>query len=277
MCSDVAAATSHFALRLKWGKAEESEDKRGKKRVFKRCKWPGWREAAEGQFVSLMRPASWVNMSTAEADISRAGRTGGAVTRTSKRTPFDPFLHLLLATRKKEKGDRRKAAQRAILEVRRQQKQWRVEQRMVAATLAGRNLGKEQSQAQSIFLVGKESVALRKKSFEGHWSAIMCGTTQNADQPDALRSALPSGQPHPGAAPVSLEDLCSVLATLKLGRTGGADGVAAEFLQALPVEGKIALAARIRAILEGLEPAPRGWAQASVVLFPKGPQAALPG
>lgn len=196
-------------------------------------------------------------MSIAEADISRAGRTGGAVTRTSKRTPFDSLMHLLLATRSKEEGSRRKVVQRAILEVRRQQKQWRAEQRMVAATMAGRSLGKRQSQVQAIFLVGKGTVALRKKSFEAHWGAIMCGTTQGADKLDVLRSALPWGQPHPGAVPVSLEDLCSVLATLQPGRAGGEDGVPAEFLQALPVEGKIALAERIRAILEGVERLPQ--------------------
>lgn len=121
---------------------------------------------------------------------------------------------------------------------------------MAAATMAGRNLGKQHSQVQTIFLVGKGTVTVRKKTVEAHWNAIMCGSTPGSDQPDALRAPLPPGQPHAGAIPVGLEDLCAVLSSLRPGRTGGENGVAAEFLQALLVEGKIALAERIRAVLE---------------------------
>lgn len=193
ICSYAIAATSHFPLRLQWGPQEKTVDKqKAKNKVFQRRKWPGWREAAAGQFAALLRPARWANVAAAEADISRPGRTRGTAARTSKKTPFDHFMHFLLSARKKEEGSRRKAVQRDILEVRKQQKQWRVEQRMAAATMAGRNLGKQQSQVQTICLVGKETVSPQKKTFEAHWSTIMCGTTRGFDQPDVLRAPLPS-------------------------------------------------------------------------------------
>lgn len=114
------AATSHFPLCLKWGpRAGSAEKKTGnhKREGFQRRKWPGWREAA----TRLARPARWASLAAAEVDIARAGRTGGAVARTSKQTPFDSLLHYLVAARKTEEGARRKIAQRSILAVRKQQ------------------------------------------------------------------------------------------------------------------------------------------------------------
>lgn len=84
-------------------------------------------------------------------------------------------------------------------------------------------------------------------------------------------------QAWPDQLAVDYELICSVISKLKAGRSGGEDGVAAEFLQALPFEAKVRLAEMVRGLLEGVLPIPAEWDRAAVALIPKAMGAAQPG
>lgn len=111
------------------------------RRRYVRKRWPGWREAAEGQFQHLLRPEKWADMSAAERDIARARRTSAAFAPSGRHTQFDTMAAFFVDQRRGVKCPRRRRfIQRALLEVRRHQKQWRATQRVKTATAQGRNL-----------------------------------------------------------------------------------------------------------------------------------------
>lgn len=95
-----------------------------------------------GRFSCLLRPHMWQTMQEAGRDIARAGRTSAAIAPSGRHTPFDNMAHhLSLETRRGQQDpQKRRFAQRALMEVRRHQKLWRATQKVKTATLQGRNL-----------------------------------------------------------------------------------------------------------------------------------------
>lgn len=133
--TEAVARTSHCPMSIllrrpaQPTKSKEEGNKCRRSRYRKR-KWPNWREAAEGQYNALLRPAAWVDLTEAENDIQRAGSASAQRSSTTRATPYDAFEFSLVAHRKQEKDPyRRKCLQRAMCAVRRHKKVWRVELR----------------------------------------------------------------------------------------------------------------------------------------------------
>lgn len=237
VASDAAAKTSHSALRLELAMNAQEGGSKTRPKKYERWRWPGWREASAGQFQYLLRPSSWSDMSSAEKDISRAGRASAAFSAKGRQTPFDAMASSLIDQRRGIRCPmKRRFIQRALLEVRRHQKQWRATQRVKAATAHGRNLATSERSQHIVVLSGTSTVALRKADFQEHREVIMVGDPRedtqgckDAEGQTPARKEIAPPQRHEGKVPIDLEVLVGVLRKLRLGRTGGADGVAAEF------------------------------------------------
>lgn len=91
------------------------------------------------------------------------------------------------------------------------------------------------------------------------------------------RKSISAPRAHASSIAVDLEVLVGVLRKLRPGRTGGSDGVTAEFLGALDLDSKARLAAQVRLVLEGSAPCPPRWRVAEVALIPKMAGASVPG
>lgn len=222
-------------------------------------------------------------MMTIENDIARAGRLSAATTSGRLGTPFDYLEKRLIQPRKTQHHPAtRKVVQRGILQARRQQRLWRAEKRILEATHQGKNLARPRDQRTrlTLLIVGRYSTESNTRSFEHHWEGIMTTTTDGVTMdediptvgldPSDVQDVVPVSVAHPGEAKdINLELLVKILARLKPGRAGGADGVAAEFVVALSPDGKEALARAVRSVLEGTSPMPVGWSYAEVELLPK--------
>lgn len=224
-------------------------------------------------------------MTDVESDVSRAGRLSAAATPGRFAAPFDHLERgVTQARRTQHHPEARKAIQRGILQVRRQQGLWRAEKRILEATSHGRNLARPRDQVSrpTMLILGRYTVACHTETFRSHWKSIMTTPAeQGGDQqhgPDIptfgleaadFRDVVPVPAPHPGAAAaVDLELLVRVLRRLRRGRAGGTEGVAAEIVTALDHDGKEALTRVLRDVLEGTTPMPDGWSLAEVALLP---------
>lgn len=251
---EALARTSHSPVGILLRKPEQgTKEERGSKNrkgMYRKRKWPNWREAAEGQFNPLLRPEAWASLADAERDIQMAGAASAQRTPTTRATPYDAFEFDLVARRKQEKDPyRRKCLQRAIFVVRRQNKVWRSEQAISASTLAGKSL---QVVATSHVITGSVTTMCKTEDFRRHWSSMMaedqvCGTETEHRYASSLRDPVA----HPGSIPVDLQSLVQVLRKLKPGRIGGQDGVAAESITALSIEAKQQMTVHIRNVLDG--------------------------
>lgn len=133
-------------------------------------RWPGWRKASEGLFQYLLRPSTWSDMSSAEKDVSRAGRTSAAFAASGRQNPFDALASFFVDQRRGVRCPLKlRFTQRALLEVRRHPKQWRATQRVNMATAQGRNLAAAERSQHTVVLSGTSTVALRVAEFKKHW------------------------------------------------------------------------------------------------------------
>lgn len=227
-----AAATSHMPLRLQRGHSRSESRPAARRKVLPWWKWPGWRASAEGQYDTFLRPARWATLASVDVDIARAGRAEGPSCGRRSKRPSTRFYITCW-----RRGRARQMRTSESLTTGRtwnsasggssggQSRGWR-------RRLAGHNLGKQVGQGQSVFLVGRDTVQLRRGAFEAHWAGILCSSTQGGTQSGELRKELSEPKAHPGSAAVDLEISCEALVKLKPGRTGESDGGAAEFLKA---------------------------------------------
>lgn len=152
------------------------------------------------------------------------------------------------------------------------------------ATLAGRALPDTPCRS-SFLLRGNTTSVATAESFRKHWSGIMTEPAcPGARRPFTQSPPQVTGErldeethAHTEQVKFALEDLVHVIGKLKMGRAGGDDGVAAEFIRALPAGAKTRLWVFIRGLLLGKIPVPPGWHQANVALIPKIAAAFHPG
>lgn len=197
------------------------------RRPYAKRRWPGWREAPEGQYNALPPPQSWRTMTAVETDICRAGKLGAAATPSGFATPFDHLEKgLIQAKRTQHHPEARKTIQRGILQVRRQQHLWRAAKRITEATSQGRNLARPRDQVSRpiMLILGRDAVDGRTEAFLNHWKGTMTTPTEQVDdrspQQDLpmfdldatdFQDAIPVPASHEGvAAAVDLELLVKV-------------------------------------------------------------------
>lgn len=123
---------------------------------------------------------------------------------------------------------RRWFLQLCILEVRKEKKRWSAQETWREATRSGGNAAKTHRNKAVVLLAGEVDLSMHKHKFEDHWAGIMTSPSQ-AEAAAIIAPCRDQMHSWPNELAVDYELINDMISRLKPGRSGGEDGVAAEF------------------------------------------------
>lgn len=186
-------------------------------------------------------------------------------------TPFDPSVSNLKKQRSAARDPlHRKILQKACIAAVRQQRQWKLEKALEEATNMSELHHKNERERQTP-LSTSGNVEAETTAFETHWTNIVQhGKRPDPDEEQKIRKLQEScGKPSDFYSEDLFDKITVTMLKMKKGKSGGTDGVLAEFVKALTPEQQCTVVQVLLSMLRGQTPMPAGWKKARVRLIPK--------